>query len=172
MLGDILTDSGPQSSRVVLGKDGPAVSYDALQAAVDDLTSALSDAGIGTGAVVSNVLPNSFEFIALFFAVANLSAVNAPLNPGYRVEEIKFYLQDTRSSLIVVPRGSSSKGSAATKAANESNVAVAECFMDGSKIRLEIIDPIQKIENPGDSDGALGEDQIALILHTSGTTGR
>ena len=67
----------------------------------------LRAAGVGSsaGEVVSMSLPNGLEFVAAFLGVTWPSAAAAPLNPQYTVEEVVFYLQDTKSKLLILPKG-------------------------------------------------------------------
>ncbi len=53
------------------------------------------------GERVATVLPNSAEFVAAFAGIARLGAVVAPLHPGYREQELRYYLTDLAPAAIV-----------------------------------------------------------------------
>ncbi|RKP08306.1 hypothetical protein THASP1DRAFT_34709 [Thamnocephalis sphaerospora] len=118
------------------------------------------------GAVVTLVLPNGPLFVASFLACAGLGWIAAPLNHAYNAEEVRFYVEDTRSSVVIVPAGWSAEGRPAVQAARALGCRVLE------------LAPIAA-EDKGDGatldTGAIWQaqpDDVALVLHTSGTTGR
>ena len=51
---------------------------------------------------VSTILPNGLPAIVSFLA-ASVAGTAAPLNPGYREEEVSFYLEDTAAKLLLCP---------------------------------------------------------------------
>jgi len=103
---------------------------------------------------VALVLPNGPLLAAAFLAVAS-RAVCAPLNPAYTRAELTFYLADLQASVVVTGPG---VGSLPRELAEELGVSVLE------------LDAVR-----GDGDGPIqlpGADDVALVLHTSGTTAR
>jgi len=104
------------------------------------------------------------------------SLIAAPLNPGYKESEAHFYLGDTDAKLLILPKGSlrgegvSGGALAAKRAAESLNIRIVEAVLDAANATVTLVDaqgPLPKGEPTGAS-----EDQTALILHTSGTTGR
>ena len=51
------------------------------------------------------VLPNNLEFLVAFLATTWARAIAAPLNPGYKVEEFRFYLEDAGAKAVIVGPG-------------------------------------------------------------------
>ena len=92
-------------------------------------------------------------------------ATAAPLNPAYTEDEFRFYLEDLAPRILLLPPG----GLAAARAAADAlGVEVAELAADGATLRLadrEIDHGTAGVEGPGPDD-------VALLLHTSGTTSR
>jgi acyl-CoA synthetase (AMP-forming)/AMP-acid ligase II len=117
---------------------------------------------------VAIVLPNGPEMAAAFVTVAQ-AAVTAPLNPAYRREEFEFYLTDLGAKAILLPEGYEGP---ALEAARARGLAVLRAVTDpagpaGSfALRAE-----SRAEGAPDAS-APGPDDVALILHTSGTTSR
>lgn len=111
-------------------------------------------------------------FIVSFLAITWQRAVAAPLNSDYKQEEFAFYLADAAASLVLVPRGSFQKNGAAVLAAKEHATTIAECHWDGHRIVLDV----QEGKNPSalEKHGITNaeRDDVALLLHTSGTTGK
>ena len=76
------------------------------------------------------------------------------------------------SALALVPQGAVSKNSEAVRAARQYNAAVAECYWNGEEVVLDVKE-LGKLRGKTDVGllSAQPED-VALVLHTSGTTGR
>ncbi len=132
----------------------------------------LADVGITPKDAIALAFPNTIEFAISFLATTFQRARAAPLNPAYKKEEFEFYLQDLTVALILLPRGAYAGNGEAVRAAKICGSAIAEIYWDELEIVLEIKDwgdlkgrKAARVERPVESD-------IALILHTSGTTGR
>ncbi|KAL8651683.1 MAG: hypothetical protein Q9226_004602, partial [Calogaya cf. arnoldii] len=137
-----------------------------------NLQKQLAAIGIGNGTAVSISLPNSYEFVSIFLAICFQRAIAAPLNPAYKEQEVQFYVDDLDAAAIIVPKGACEQGAAAVLAARKRGAAVVECFLNGSKVCFDV-------KELGGLDGKLGkevgdvrEEDVALVLHTSGTTGK
>jgi oxalate---CoA ligase len=158
---------------LVPSKPNPqTISYRKLSADIRSFQRKLAALGVGRGNAVSVVLPNSYEFAVSFLAATWQGAIAAPLNPTYKQDEFEFYIDDLSSALILVPQGWFEKDSHAVRAARKYDTAVAECYWDGREVVLTVKHK-GKLAKAGDQ-GILqaGPDDTALVLHTSGTTGR
>ncbi|WFC93943.1 oxalate--CoA ligase [Malassezia brasiliensis] len=148
-----------------------------LERMVKHVQGQLAALNFASGTTVSISLINNAEFVAVFLATAEQGLVAAPLNPNYKESEVSFYLDDTKSQLLVVPSGtlrnpaSASEGAlAAVAAAKALNVRIVEAVLDAQQAKIWL----------QDADGPLSiaetstawPDHTALVLHTSGTTGR
>ena len=149
-------------------------SYDRLHALVLDLQHQLASFNLAPGSSVSSSLVNGIEFTLAFLATGAERLVAAPLNPNYSPSEVEFYLQDTKSQLLLLPKGALKAGHPALEAANKvGGVKVVEIVFDPSghgSISLVGADGTKvakkdQVRKPRDED-------VALVLHTSGTTGR
>lgn len=148
------------------------VSYEELNAEVSSFQGTLAKIGIRPEDAVSIVLPNSYEFIVSFLSVTWQRGIAAPLNPAYKQEEFEFYIGDLGSALTIVPQGFFDKNGPAVRAAKNYKSAIAECYWDGSKVALDVKE-LGKLAGKADQKIEKAEpDDIALVLHTSGTTGR
>jgi acyl-CoA synthetase (AMP-forming)/AMP-acid ligase II len=110
--------------------------------------------------------------MATAFVSISAGATTAPLNPAYREKEFEFYLCDLQSKALVVEKGSNSP---AIDAANALGIPVLELIAaeDGPVGRFEIA-PVGgfRYKDKTQSNGLASSDDIALVLHTSGTTSR
>jgi len=168
-----LLKHGADDAPALNSPGGVALSYRALRALTADIAAALAAHGIGPNDRVAIVLDNGPEMAAAFLSIAG-AATAAPLNPTYRAEEFEFYLTDLRAKLLVVAEGKESPA-----------IAVAEKL--GVPIARLIAHPERgagtfELAFPHDAAGAataaprrataVTPDDIALVLHTSGTTSR
>ena len=143
------------------------LSYGDLRALTTEVAAALHGAGIGRGDRVAIVLPNGPEMAAAFVTIAQ-SAVTAPLNPAYREEEFAFYLDDLNAKAIVLAADETGPAHAA---AQKLGIAILRLQADPSAAAGRFSLRAEATGVPADPGPAQAED-IALILHTSGTTSR
>ena len=172
-LANSLPSGGTSTAVIVPGKpEALTISYQRLNSDIVAFQKKLAALGITPGAAISIALVNSYEFIVSFLATSWQRAIAAPLNPGYKQEEFEFYIDDLSSSLALVPKGSYSQDGPAIRAARKYNAAIAECYWDGKEVVLDVKEA-GKLAGKGNQkvETAQPED-IALVLHTSGTTGR
>ncbi len=144
------------------------LTYRRLRQHVGDTVVALNRLGVGRNDPVAIVLPNGPEMAAAFVAIG-AGATTAPLNPSYRAEEFEFYLTDLGARLLVVAAGLET---AARPVARALGIQVAELrWTDEAPPGLfELVGDAPVA--PARSDGVGEGDDVALVLHTSGTTSR
>jgi acyl-CoA synthetase (AMP-forming)/AMP-acid ligase II len=163
-----LLSAGAGGDTAIATVDRPPLTYAGLRALVADSVASLRRLGIGRNDRVAMVLPNGPEMAAAFVAVA-AGATTAPLNPAYRAEEYRFYLEDLDAKALLVNAGSDSP---AIGAAQSLGVPVYELAApEGSPAGTFTI------AGGGDGTVAAGPDyaeagDVGLVLHTSGTTSR
>src|SRR5271168_2240330 len=152
--------------------DALTISYKKLAADISSFQSQLADIGISHGAAVSIALPNSYAFIVSFLATSYQRAIAAPLNSAYKQDEFEFYIDDLSSSLALVPKGAFEKDGPAIRAARKYKAAIAECYGDGRAVVHEVKDRGKQKNKKPEKVLQADPDDVALVLHTSGTTGR
>ena len=141
--------------------------YRRLLDQVEDTVGALSSAGLKRNDRVCLVLPNGPEMAVAFLAVA-CGATCAPLNPAYKEEEFDFYISDLNARALIV---ASNMDSPARKVAQKHRIPIFELIpavqADAGLFTLggneESTTHKYTLAEPSD---------IALVLHTSGTTSR
>ena len=158
------TVAGEADKPALLSPGGPVVTYGSLFEQVERLAEYLQRAGIRRGDRVSLVLPNGIEAVIAFLAAAT-AATAAPLNPGYKLDEFRFYIKDTGARALIVPEG----GAEVARQAAGPDTILLELRRDTDGIvRLAANSPVAQ---PRTLQPAR-EDDVALVLHTSGTTSR
>jgi oxalate---CoA ligase len=162
-----LIGSGRDDAVAIAGHGAPPMTYAALRALVDRTSAKLNELGVGRGDRVAIVLPNGPEMAAAFLCVAS-AAASAPLNPAYRQDEFEFYLDDLNAKALIVEAGSESP---ALHAAEKLGVGLITLMPEpeaGAGAFRLCGDPGHAAARPGPADAH----DVALILHTSGTTSR
>jgi acyl-CoA synthetase (AMP-forming)/AMP-acid ligase II len=146
------------------------LTYLGLREQVDETAATLNTAGVGPGDRVAIVLPNGPEMAAAFLSIA-ASATSAPLNPQYRAEELEFYLTDLAAKALVVEAGAPP---AATEVAARLGVPVIvlEPTPEKGAGRFRLDASAGPKRATAASGPAAAPADVALVLHTSGTTSR
>src|SRR6266513_4057703 len=112
MILELLEKGDPSRIAISIAGGGPAVTYDQLRQQVEALAAQLNQFGLGRGDRIAMALPNGLETIASFLAASTVGTA-APLNPAYRLDEFKFYLEDTSARALIVPPKDSDEARAA-----------------------------------------------------------
>ena len=121
--------------------------------------------GIGRGDRVAMVLPNGPEMAALFVTAA-CGVTTAPLNPAYKADEFDFYLSDLNARALVVMQGVDTPARAVATA---KSIPIVELVPGEAAGDFTLSCDLQG--TPAHSGLAEPKD-VALVLHTSGTTSR
>jgi acyl-CoA synthetase (AMP-forming)/AMP-acid ligase II len=160
-LPELFSAAPAQDTAIFLPDAQIRITYAQLREQVAEMADALASLGIRPGDRVATCLPNGLPAIVSFLA-ASVAGTVAPLNPGYREDEINFYLEDTAAKLVLCPEDAV----AARKAAESRGVPAHSIEMDAAgRLRIEGAPH-------GKTASAPSPDDIALVLHTSGSTGR
>jgi acyl-CoA synthetase (AMP-forming)/AMP-acid ligase II len=164
-----LIGHGADDARAIGAPGRPWLSHAGLRALARRTVADLNGMGIGRGDRVAIVLPNGPEMAATFVSVAS-GATTAPLNPSYRREEFEFYLSDLNARALLILEGMESPARAV---AAEKSIPVIELVPDatgpagGFTLR-----PETPLSGTPREAGPATCDDVALVLHTSGTTSR
>ena len=144
------------------------LTYDGLRALASRTAASLNAMGIGCGDRVAIVLPNGPEMASAFVTIAT-AATTAPLNPTYRRDEFDFYLSDLNAKALVIQQGMDSP---AREVAAERGIPIVELVPGPDAAGdFSLMAPSGQSTAPS-RPGAPGPEDIALVLHTSGTTSR
>ena len=88
------------------------MTYGGLAVLVGRTLQSLNGAGLGRTDKVAIVLPNGPLMAAAFVAVSS-ACIAAPLNPAFRQEEFRFYMEDLNIKALIVESASTSPAIAA-----------------------------------------------------------
>ena len=170
-------DSPPTPDTVagllVPGATGPALltvdeevmDHPTLRREVERLAEQLRGAGLRANDRIAIVLPNGPEMALVLLAAMSVGCA-APLNPKYREDEFRFYLDDLHAAALLTVDGATP---AAHAAAPDGTIAID---VRGSALSIDLVAPPQATSARGASAQRPAADDQALVLHTSGTTSR
>ncbi|KAI7834984.1 peroxisomal-coenzyme A synthetase [Kickxella alabastrina] len=131
---------------------------------------------IPTGTVISSLLPNSLTCLLVFLATTLQRLVAAPLNPAMKQSEIEFYLEDASSKVLIVPEATSEDNEGVRAARKLGVVVWTVGWESDAGLRLAVLGEGEPVEPVAfrSKDAAVEPqpEDVALLLHTSGTTGR
>lgn len=164
ILADLISRAAPGAT-ALLAPDTRPLSYGAFTELIDRTIESLNAAGIGRGDKIAIVIPNG-PLMAAAFVALSAGAVTAPLNPAYRQDEFHFYMDDLQVKALIVEEGSTSP---AREAAARLGIPVI-ALVPGRKAGDFTLDVSVRAE--ATSPGRAEADDVALVLHTSGTTSR
>jgi acyl-CoA synthetase (AMP-forming)/AMP-acid ligase II len=162
-LSALLGAADGQRPALICPDDESVLTHAQLGGEVERLASSLAGLGVRRGDRVAMLLASGPEPVELLLAAALVGAAAAPINPAYTETELRFFLADLKPRLLLVPAG---EGAAARAAAGAVQLVDLH-IRTGAGPRLE---------GPGAGASDRAEvgaaEDVALLLHTSGTTSR
>lgn len=156
----------PDARAVVLGDT--AVTYAELWESARRYAAVLRERGIGPGDPVALLLPNVPDFPRAYYAVLALGGVVVPVHALLTAEDIAFLLTDSGAKLLVCAGPLLGTGAKGAELAGVEVLAV----LDEGDTTVERLDRMASGAGPVDTFVAREPGDDAVILYTSGTTGR
>lgn len=143
------------------------LTYGQLAQRVDQLAAGFRSAGVSRGDRIALMHPDGPVFTQLLLATVTVGAAAAPLNPAYKVDEVAFYLEDLGPRILLLPEG---ELAAAREAAARLGVTVVDVVEREG--RVELASGLGVTGGAGNAVEGPEPDDVAILLHTSGTTSR
>lgn len=165
-----LLEAGAPQATCFNTPGGKPLTYGALRALATQVVDTFNARGVGRNDRVAIVLDNGPEMAAAFLAIA-AGTTAAPLNPAYRADEFEFYLSDLNAKLLILGHD---KTSPSLDVARKLGIPVVRLTptpdQGAGSFTLAFPDEVKAstAANPGPAQ----PEDIALVLHTSGTTSR
>src|SRR3954470_3874962 len=159
MLEDTVEQHG---DRTAIKLDDLEISYNALDAGTKAVAGFLKSKGVGPGDRVGLMLPNLPYFPFAFYGVLRLGASVVPMNPLLKEREVAFHLGDSGAKALVA------WNQFADPARAGSEEAGADCIVVEPGEFEKQVGETKPVEDIAERD----DDDTALILYTSGTTGK
>ncbi|MCU1588058.1 MAG: AMP-dependent synthetase, partial [Frankiales bacterium] len=168
-IASILAESAvrhPDNTAVVLGDT--RISYAQLWGHAKQYAAVLREKGVGPGDKVGLLIPNTPHFPLAYFGALALGAVAVPVHALLKAEEIEFVLRDSGAKTLVCAAPLLGEGAKGAELAGVPVLAV----MDGGDASIERIDELALKATPIEALVPREPDDTAVILYTSGTTGK
>ena len=87
--------------KIAILRPASAVTYAALESAVNRIAQALRNSACQPGDRVLIALPDSLEFVAAFFGAAKIGAIAVPVNPMARSTDFRHYLENSGARFAI-----------------------------------------------------------------------
>ncbi|RIK97509.1 MAG: AMP-dependent synthetase [Proteobacteria bacterium] len=154
----------PDKEALVCGER--RVSYRDLQRRIREVAGGLARQGIGAGDTLVLYLPNGIAFVELLYAAFLLGAVVVPVTTRSTAREVTYFCEDSAAKLIVCDDRSADAVRGILVERGGLKAVMVGASQDGFVAYDDLIDAtFVPSFVPLDRD-------VALILYTSGTTGR
>ena len=146
------------------------ISYRELDGLVDRFAAGLQALGLGKGSRIALLLGNTPQFVIAYYAIARIGAVSVPINPLYTPGEIQYILADAGTEAVIAVSQMAPLFGLMRSVLPNVRTAIAVGDLDSAVDGVLAFDAVYSAEQPIDVDQA-AEDDCAVILYTSGTTG-
>ena len=145
--------------------DGDTLTHDQFLRLTAQYANAFAAAGLQPGARVAAQVEKSHYALAAYAACVQAGLVFLPLNTGYTVEELSYFIEDSGASMMICK---GDRRSALQPITSEHGAALETLDEDGSgSLSEKAADASETFETVSRK-----EDDLAALLYTSGTTGR
>lgn len=167
-IGQLLCEQAEQNphSIAIAAPNRLSLTYSRLYTHIQDTVKTLNSMGLGRGERIAIVLPNGPEMAVAFLAVS-ACATSVPLNPAYLAPEFEFYLDDLNAKALIVQSGVDSPARAVAKARHMPIIELEPLEAEAGIFQL-----VGDSKLPAVSNAFAQPEDVALVLHTSGTTSR
>ncbi|MFE5481136.1 long-chain fatty acid--CoA ligase [Streptomyces sp. NPDC056527] len=162
LAGFLVETAGRQPERPALRLGEQVVTYAELDEHSARCAALLRAEGVQPGDRVALMLPNVPEFVVLYYGVLRAGAVVVPMNPLLKTRESEYHLADSGAVWLFEWHQAPGEGSKGAAAAGVRHTAVEPTAFAATLAGHE---PLTEVASTD------GED-MAVLLYTSGTTGR
>jgi long-chain acyl-CoA synthetase len=161
LAGSLVEATAMYPDRAAIRLDALVLRYRDLEERSARVAGLLAARGVAPGDRVGLMLPNVAEFPMLYYGVLRAGAVVVPMNPLLKAREVEYYLGDSGARLIFAWQAVAAEAAKGAEAAGTGFVGVAPAefgqLLDDHAPATEVI--------------SRADDDTAVILYTSGTTG-
>ena len=155
----------PEAPALVFGPH--RYSYGELDAQVDRTAGALARLGLVKGDRFALMATNSDAFVIAFYAASRLGAIFVPINPASAPPEVRYLLEDSGATIFVHDAALAATVDAARAAGLPRTTRHVLSLPELAELASRESDT-----NSSELPDTLTEADDALILYTSGTTGK
>ena len=162
-LATFLTETASRhGDRTAMKLDDVEVPYSALDAASARVAGLLAERGVGPGDRVGLMLPNVPYFPMTYYGILRLGGVVVPMNPLLKGREVAFFLENPEAKVLF----------AWHDFAEAAEAGAEQTGADLILVKPGEIEQLVADADPRDEVVERDGDDTAVILYTSGTTGK
>jgi long-chain acyl-CoA synthetase len=159
---NLVASAKAHPQRVALKLDGDERSYRAFDAASARVAGLLRARGVAPGDRVGLMLPNGLEYPILYYGILRAGASVVPMNVLFKRGEVGYQMRDCSAAVLFAAEAFAEAAEAGAAAAGAGCVLLGPGDLDRLLVGEEpLADPVERDEK-----------DTAVILYTSGTTGR
>jgi long-chain acyl-CoA synthetase len=158
---NLLDTAAHEGQHPALRMDDAHLSYDEFRDSALRVAAAVQARGIEPGDRVGMVLPNVLSFPIVFYGALLAGAAVVPMNPLLKAREVEYYLRDSGARLVVTGEQSAEPVVEAATTVGIDAVTVGPAMPDALLAEEPLAGPVDR-----------ADDDTAVILYTSGTTGQ
>ena len=159
---NLVATAESHGDQIALKLDETQIPYAALDAASAKVAGLLRARGLEPGARVGLMLPNVPQFAVIYYGILRAGYVVVPMNPLLKQREVEFYLADSEASVLFAWHDVAPAAEAGAVATQADAIAVTPGEFERSLGAAEAIHDVADVD----------DDATAVLLYTSGTTGR
>jgi fatty-acyl-CoA synthase len=153
--------------KVAIISQGAELTYDDFDRNINALAHAFADFGITKGDRVAYLGENHPAFLEVFFAATQIGAIFVPLNTRLAAPELHYALEDSGSRILVHAQALSDLASRSAVGFDDLKLVTADGAGSATSVALDAF----RSTNTDFIDAEVAEEDPAIILYTSGTTG-
>jgi long-chain acyl-CoA synthetase len=161
--------------KVALILDDMKLRYAEVNGAANKIANGLVKLGVGPGDKVALMLPNTPHFVLCYYAILKVGATVVPLNVLFKRHEVEYHLEDSDAVALIAWEGfleEAAEGYRKVEACRHLIVAQAPASTAELPAGALALNALLSDNSPAFDTFQTQPDDTAVILYTSGTTGR
>jgi long-chain acyl-CoA synthetase len=158
---NLIDSAAEDAGRPALRMDDAVLTYGEFRDAALRVAASLRARGVAPGDRVGMVLPNVLSFPVVFYGALLAGAAVVPMNPLLKAREVEYYLRDSGARLVVALGPSAEPVTEAARTVGIDAVTVGPALPEELMADEPLGAPVER-----------ADDDLAVILYTSGTTGQ
>jgi long-chain acyl-CoA synthetase len=169
------TQRGRDPGKVAVIFDDMKLRYAEVNGAANKIANGLVALGVRPGDKVALMLPNAPHFVICYYAILKVGATVVPLNVLFKRHEVAYHLEDSDAVALIVWEGFLGEAAEGFQQAKQCrNLIVAQAPSSSASLPdgAQPLNVLMADTSPVFDTHQTMPDDTAVILYTSGTTGR
>jgi long-chain acyl-CoA synthetase len=163
----LMNTAGRRPNHLAFRFQEQAVTYAELSHRVDSLAAGLSAAGVKPGDVCVLMMPNSINWVTIYFALAKLGSIVLPVNFLYRAAELQHIFRDSGARAFIGHAAYLEEARGVMNELPEIDIRVADGEPASGFTSLAAL----FVDHTAFPAYAAHDDEPLAMIYTSGTTG-